>query len=212
MYELLNIEVKDGKQLVSARELHEYLGVRRDFTTWIKGRIAEYDFRENVDFTVIWNDTKTGDVVEYNGNSNSMVKLGYQCDYAITIEMAKELCMVEKNDKGKMARRYFIKMENLTKQLSTYYDEKLAIITDRLDRTEKMIGIRCKQKFDYGRYIKNKMGINKATKEYENAKMVLFAELGVKMWEEIDYSLDVIAKIDEILEVLKLDNQLSLVR
>ena len=56
------------------------------------------------------------------------------------------------------------------------------------------------------------MGINKATKEYENVKMVLFAELGVKMWEEIDYSLDVIAKIDEILEVLKLDNQLSLVR
>ncbi len=42
---------KDG--LVSARELHEFLGVGRDFTTWIKGRIIKYDFNENIDFTVI---------------------------------------------------------------------------------------------------------------------------------------------------------------
>ena len=206
MYELLNIEVKDGKQLVSARELHEYLGVGRDFTSWVKGRIEKYDFKENVDFTIVPLFPRNGGIKTGRGGDVKSV------DYAITVEMAKELAMVENNDKGKMARRYFIKMENLTKQLSTYYDEKLAIITDRLDRTEKMIGIRCKQKFDYGRYIKNKMGINRATKEYENVKMVLFAELGVKMWEEIDYSLDVIAKIDEILEVLKLDNQLSLVK
>lgn len=40
--------------------------------------------------------------------------------------------------------------------------------------------------------------------------MVLFAELGVSIWEEIDYSLDIITKIDEVIEILKLDNQVSL--
>ena len=84
MYELLNIEVKDGKQLVSARELHEYLGVGRDFTTWIKGRIAEYDFRENVDFTVV-------SIAPQNGGANNRGGQN-KVDYAITIEMAKELC------------------------------------------------------------------------------------------------------------------------
>lgn len=203
MYELLNIEVKDGKQLVSARELHVFLGVGRDFTSWIKGRIEKYDFKENIDYTIV-------NLAHQNGGAS----WGGQnkIDYAITVEMAKELAMVENNEKGKMARRYFIQCEKLSKQLTIYYDEKLAVITDRLDRTEKMIGLRSKSVFNYGRYIKNKMGINRATKEYENVKMVLFAELGVNMWEEIDYSLDVIAKIDEILEMLKLDNQLSYIR
>ncbi len=204
MYELLNIEVKDGKQLVSGRELHEFLEVGRDFTSWIKGRIDKYDFKENVDFTVVSLIHQNGGIKKGKGGDVKSV------DYAITIEMAKELAMVENNDKGKMARRYFIQMENLTKELTRYYDKKLATITDRLDRTEKMIGLRCKAKFNYGRYIKNKMGINKATKDYENVKMVLFAELGVSRWEEIDYSLEVVAKIDEILEVMKLDNQMSL--
>lgn len=104
------LKVND-KGLVSARNLHEFLEVGRDFTTWIKGRISKYDFSENNDFTIVWNDTKTGDVVDYNGNSNSMVKLGYECDYAITIDMAKELSMVENNDRGKQARKYFIQVE-----------------------------------------------------------------------------------------------------
>lgn len=104
------LKVND-KGLVSARNLHEFLEVGRDFTTWIKGRISKYDFGENTDFSIVWNDTKTGDVVDYNGNSNSMVKLGYVCDYAITIDMAKELSMVENNAKGKQARKYFIQVE-----------------------------------------------------------------------------------------------------
>lgn len=195
MYELLNIEVKDGKQLVSARELHKFLEVGRDFTNWIKGRINKYDFVEGIDFTPVW--------AESTGGRPSV-------DYALTVDMAKELAMVENNDQGKIARRYFIQCEKLSKQVALYNDKKLAVITDRLDRTEKLIGLRCKQKFDYGRYIKNKMYITKANKAYENVKMVLFAELGVSKWEEISYSLDVIVKIDEVLEVLKLDRQLSL--
>lgn len=197
MYELLNIDVKNGKQLVSGRDLHEYLEVKSKYADWIKNRINKYDFKEGQDFATL---------------SKSLESGGREYDHALTIEMAKEVAMVENNEKGKMARRYFIQCENLTKQLMVYYDEKLIKITDRLDRTEKLIGLRTRTKFNYGKYIKNKMGINRATKEYENVKMVLFAELGVKMWEEIDYSLDVIAKIDEILETLKLDNQLTYIK
>ncbi len=195
MYELLNIEVKDGKQLVSARELHNFLEIKTEFRHWFP-RMCEYGFVEGVDYTPV--------IFEHPLNKQPTT------DYAMTLDMAKEVSMVQRNEKGKVARQYFIKCEKLTRELSRYYDEKLAMIIDRLDRAERLVGLRCKQKFDYGRYIKNKMCITKANKAYENVKMVLFAELGVSKWEEISYSLDVIMKIDEVLEVLKLDKQLSL--
>lgn len=201
MYELLNIEVKNGKQLVSGRELHEFLEIGTRYDTWF-GRMLEYGFVENQDFTLVAQKRAT------NNPKNPWTEI---IDHAITIDMAKEISMLQRNEKGKFARKYFIKCEKLNKELTSYYDKKLAAITDRLDRTEKLIGLRTRTKFNYGRYIKNKMGVNR-NKEYENVKMVLFAELGVKMWEEIDYSLDVIAKIDEILEMLKLDNQLSYIK
>lgn len=202
MYELLNIQVKDGKQLVSARELHEYLEIKTRFSLWIEQYIKndnKYGFSKDVDFCSVVTTTHQN---QYGGEKDLQ-------DYALSIEMAKEIGMLTGNEKGKIARKYFIKCENLTKELTRYYDNKLAAITDRLDRTEKLIGLRYKQKFDYGRYIKNKMYITKANKAYENVKMVLFAELGVSKWEEINYSLDVIMKIDEILEVMKLDRQMS---
>lgn len=159
MYELLNIEVKDGKQLVSARELHKFLEVKTEFRHWFP-RMCEYGFIENIDYTPV--------IFEHLINKQQTT------DYAMTLDMAKEVSMIQRN--------------------------------------EKLIGLRTRTKFNYDKYIKNKMGINRATKEYENVKMVLFAELGVSIWEEIDYSLDVIAKIDEILETLKLDNQLSYIK
>lgn len=91
---------KDG--LVSARELHEFLGVGRDFTTWIKGRIIKYDFNENIDFTVI-NLAHQNGGTSWGGTNKS--------DYAMTIDMAKELSMVENNAKGRQARKYFIQVE-----------------------------------------------------------------------------------------------------
>lgn len=196
MYELLNIEVKDGKQLVSARELHHFLEVTERFQQWFDKRVKKYDFIENEDYT--------GCKVFH-----TLARQEIQ-DYAITIEMAKELSMVQDNTQGKIARKYFIQCEKVAASLSGYYMDHIKELATRLEHTEKLIGLRCKQKFDYGRYIKNKMCITKANKAYENVKMVLFAELGVSKWEEISYSLDVIVKIDEVLEVLKLDRQLSL--
>lgn len=96
-----------GEQLVSARELHQFLEVGKDFTTWIKGRIEKYGFIENVDFTVISS-------FPQNGGKGGRPKE----EYIIKIDMAKELAMVENNDKGRQARRYFIECEKKLKQVT----------------------------------------------------------------------------------------------
>ena len=105
--ELIKIKNDNGKQLVSGRELHEFLGVGRDFTTWIKGRISKYDFIENEDFTIV-------SLIPQNGGASHGGQ--NKLDYIISIDMAKELSMVENNDKGKQARKYFIQCEKKLKE------------------------------------------------------------------------------------------------
>ena len=77
MTELVKVEVKNGEQLVSARELHEFLEVKRDFSTWIKDRINKYGFEEGVDFIQMRSDTKTGDAVEFNDWFKRMCEYGF---------------------------------------------------------------------------------------------------------------------------------------
>ena len=89
-------------QTVNARELHAYLEVGKDFSTWIKDRISQYDFIENSDYVLTF--TKTGE--------RKNVKV---TDYHISLDMAKELAMVERNEKGKQARQYFIECERRAK-------------------------------------------------------------------------------------------------
>ena len=135
MTELVKVEVKNGEQLVSARELYEFLEVKRDFSTWIKDRINKYGFEEGIDFAIIWSDTKNGDAVEFNGNVNSMVAKGCNINYILKLSMAKELSMVENNDKGSIARKYFIECERRLKEvpLDSY------MIEDRVERAKKWI-------------------------------------------------------------------------
>ncbi|MGL5458902.1 MAG: antA/AntB antirepressor family protein [Cetobacterium sp.] len=93
-----------NEQLVSGRELHEFLGVKSRFNDWIKNRINKYDFIENTDFTTI-----TKSLVTAQGNRYEEI------DYILKLDTAKELSMVENNEKGKEARRYFIECENKLK-------------------------------------------------------------------------------------------------
>ena len=101
MKDLIKITTNDkGQQLVSARELHEFLEVKKDFTDWFKYRVAQYGFEENLDFTTILGKSTGGRPSK---------------DFAIKIEMAKELSMVENSEKGKEARKYFIECEKIVK-------------------------------------------------------------------------------------------------
>lgn len=103
---LLPISENNGKKAVNARALHAFLGSKRDFSNWIKDRIDKYDFIENQDYVVF-------------NNFGENPKGGRpQIEYALSIGMAKELSMVEGNEKGKQARKYFIACEESRKELS----------------------------------------------------------------------------------------------
>jgi anti-repressor protein len=93
---------------VNARELHEFLESKQDFSTWIKNRVDKYGFAENVDYLL----HKFMEQVSHQGGYRNRVKI----DYIISLDMAKELAMVENNDKGRQARRYFIEVEKRYKQ------------------------------------------------------------------------------------------------
>ena len=102
------------QQTVNARELHAFLESKQDFSTWIKNRVEQYGFVENQDFNLFHN------FVE-NPQGGRPSK-----DYYITIDMAKELAMVERNEKGKQARQYFIECEKQLKQAqSGFVSEQL---------------------------------------------------------------------------------------
>lgn len=97
---------------VDGRTLHDILGVRRDFSTWIKGRISKYGFIQGQDFEVF---AKTGENSELDspvlGNQKNHGGDRRSQEYRLTLDMSKELCMVENNEKGRIARRYFIECE-----------------------------------------------------------------------------------------------------
>lgn len=80
---------------VNSRELHKNLEIKTEYSHWIKRAVDKYKFTEGEDFAVV----KNGD-----GN-NAFI------DYIVTLDMAKELCMVTNTDKGRETRKYFIKVE-----------------------------------------------------------------------------------------------------
>ena len=104
---------------VSARELHLKLGVKRDFSHWIKDQVKRGMFEENIDFIVIWHDVKK-DIVNYVStekllkrfsNTQQAVRNGYQSDYILTLDTAKHIALMSGTVKGKEIRNYFIEVE-----------------------------------------------------------------------------------------------------
>ncbi|RWT27728.1 antA/AntB antirepressor family protein [Aeromonas caviae] len=122
----------DLVQTVNARELHAFLEVGKDFSNWIKDRISQYGFVEHVDYVVF---AKTGE------NSSGGRP---QREYFLTLDMAKELSMVERNAKGKQARQYFIQCERVAKSpnnnsmlvASTMNSDQLALLMGEVKRRE----------------------------------------------------------------------------
>lgn len=116
-----------GKDVVSGRLLHAFLDSKQDFTDWIKGRIQKFGFELDVDFTIILGRSE-------NNRQTT--------EYALTLDMAKELAMVEGNDKGKMARRYFIEKEKELRALQATptllsYPEALRLLADQVEKVEQ---------------------------------------------------------------------------
>lgn len=108
--------------MVNARDLHEFLESRKDFSSWIKDRIERYDLAENEDYVVF---------TEFGENSKGGRP---KKEYVLTLDAAKELSMVEGNEKGKQARKYFIACEKKLKGENPSY-----LIADPIKRAEAWI-------------------------------------------------------------------------
>lgn len=103
MNELINIKTSEtGEPSVSGRELHEFLGVETPYRKWIP-RMIEYGFTEGKDFN-----TDKNVRVREEGNREVAREL---TDHLLTIDMAKEIAMIQRTDRGKQARQYFIQVE-----------------------------------------------------------------------------------------------------
>lgn len=100
---------------MSARTLHNNLNVGRDFSAWITGRIKKYNFSEHTDYEIQYesSDSKLGDADFSKYSKQQLSALGVKKEYYITLTMAKELCTIENNYIGRLARRYFILMEDI---------------------------------------------------------------------------------------------------
>jgi anti-repressor protein len=123
MQELIKIKKQDGIETVNARELHEFLESKERFSKWFE-RMLEYGFDQGLDFTPYQN--------VHPQNKQEIV------DYYVTIDMAKELCMLARNSKGKEARKYFIEVEKKAKSILVPQSlpEALRAYADEVERRE----------------------------------------------------------------------------
>lgn len=100
MNQIITINYNNEQPTVLGRDLHEALGVNSNYTTWFK-RMCEYGFAENVDYTTRFPNLESEN--QYGGQN--------KIDHQLTIPMAKELCMLQRSEKGKEFRKYFIAVE-----------------------------------------------------------------------------------------------------
>lgn len=108
-----------AQQLCDARDLHQFMRVGRDFSNWIRSRIEQYGFVEGEDFSPVLANSfgEEGDVCSPVLASKTERRGGHnRVDYHLTLDMAKELAMVENNDQGRQVRRYFIAMERQARE------------------------------------------------------------------------------------------------
>ena len=101
MNELLKINYETEQPTVSARELYEGLEIKTAFKDWFP-RMAAYGFEENQDFIL---------VAQKRATNNPKNPVAIYNDYQISVDMAKQICMIQRSEKGKLYRQYFIDLE-----------------------------------------------------------------------------------------------------
>ncbi|MFS1539266.1 MAG: antA/AntB antirepressor family protein [Candidatus Phlomobacter fragariae] len=140
MKNLINIETKNINdeliQTVNERDLHAFLEIKSRFNDWIKNRIKEYNFIEKLDFIT---------------PTKNLVGGGSTVDYHISLDMAKEISMIERNEKGKEARQYFILYEKRAKTaphaiIPQTLPEALRLATEMAEKVQYLALVNKEQK------------------------------------------------------------------
>ncbi|MBU6137385.1 phage antirepressor KilAC domain-containing protein [Clostridium tertium] len=162
MNELIKIKTNEDDITLSGRELHEFLEIKTEYAKWIS-RMIEYGFTENQDFRVI----VKNDENPKGGRPGS--------DHEIKLDMAKEIAMIQRNEKGKQARKYFLEVEKAWNSPEMIMKRALEIANKRVENLQlentqqKQIIGELKPKADYTDIIlKNKglVTITQIAKDY----------------------------------------------
>ena len=127
---LINLhEQEDGSVAVMGRELHEFLEIGTRYDIWFS-RMTEYGFEENSDY---------GMVVQKRTTNNPKNPFTEYIDHILTLDMAKEISMIQRNEKGKQARQYFIQIEKawnspemIMKRALQFADRKIIDLQERI--------------------------------------------------------------------------------
>lgn len=128
MNEIIKITSNDqGEQLVSGRELHEFLEIKTQYSKWFE-RMTEYGFTEDIDYTAISQKRLTA-----QGNRTEYI------DHAINLDMAKEISMIQRNNRGKQARQYFLQVERAWNSPEMVMARGMAQAQKMLDNKDKLI-------------------------------------------------------------------------
>lgn len=123
MNELIKITYNNDRPAVSARDLHDFLEVKTAYKDWFP-RMCEYGFTEGEDFCSFLSESTGGRPAQ---------------DAVLTIDMAKELCMIQRNEKGKQARQYFLQIEKDWNSPEKVMARALQIAEDKLKQLESKV-------------------------------------------------------------------------
>lgn len=123
MTELMKVNYENDRPTVSGRALHEALEVNSNYTTWFK-RMCEYGFTEDVDFMTCFPNLESEN--QHGGQNKT--------DHQLTLDMAKELCMLQRTDKGKECRQYFLEAEKRWNSPDAIMARALQFANDQLER------------------------------------------------------------------------------
>ena len=123
MNELIKITYNNDRPAVSARDLHDFLEVKTAYKDWFP-RMCEYGFTEGEDFCSFLSESTGGRPAQ---------------DAVLTIDMAKEICMIQRNEKGRQARQYFLQVEKDWNSPEKVMARALQIAGDKLKKLESKI-------------------------------------------------------------------------
>lgn len=127
---LIPVSNENGNLMVSARDLHQKLEIKTPYRMWFP-RMCEYGFEENRDFR-----TENKNVLRADGAEMPQKS----ADHMISLSMAKELCMLQRTEKGKFFRQYFIKVEEAWNSPEAILSRALQIAGEKVRRLEEATG------------------------------------------------------------------------
>lgn len=172
MNELIKVNYDNDRPTVSARDLHKFLEVKTPYDKWFP-RMCEYGFTEQIDFSTFLSESTGGRPAQ---------------DAQLTIEMAKELCMLQRNDKGKQARQYFINLEKAWNTPEAVMARALRLAEEKLNSvmaTNSKLSVEVQIMQPKADYFDELVDRNLLTNFRETAK-----QLGIKQNKFISFLLD----------------------